>query len=217
MKTYSSRLRLKLGRSLFRSDLNPHLILIENNPSLHCCLKGGTLVFVPNCSRKGGGRVGNRANSNRNLWLAGDCRPARAEPGAGTCRSRSSRGASDPAYCADGAVYIHARVNGNRALLLLDTGAVLTTFSLKLVPTQQTDSRITVTMAKGSIVAFRVSVGFTLGESSVRQEHCSFRQTAIVGDFKFGTADGVIGLDVLSSFESVTFDFKNSVLVLKDK
>jgi hypothetical protein len=61
-----------------------------------------------------------------------------------------------PLTVRDGAVYIHARVNGNRALLLLDTGAVLTTFSLMLVPTQQTDSRITVTMAKGSIVAFRV-------------------------------------------------------------
>jgi hypothetical protein len=122
-----------------------------------------------------------------------------------------------PFIVRDGAVYLRARVNGNRAMLLLDTGAVLTTFSLKLVPTQQTDSRITVTMAKGSIVAFRVSVGFTLGESSVREEHCSFRQSAIVGDFKFGSADGVIGLDVLSSFESVTFDFKNSVLVLRDK
>jgi hypothetical protein len=51
-------------------------------------------------------------------------------------------------------------------------------------------------------------VGFTLGESSLREERCSFRQTAIVGAFKFGTADGVIGLDVLSSFASVTFDFK---------
>jgi hypothetical protein len=122
-----------------------------------------------------------------------------------------------PLTLRDGAVYIHARVNGNRAMLLLDTGAVLTTFTLKLVPTQQTESRITVTMAKGSIVAFRVPVGFTLGESSVREEHCSFRQTAIVGDFKFGVADGVIGLDVLGSFESVTFDFKNSVLILKDK
>lgn len=122
-----------------------------------------------------------------------------------------------PLTLRDGAVYVHARVNGNRAMLLLDTGAVLTTFSLKLVPTQQTDARITVTMAKGSIVAFRVPVGFTLGESSVREEHCSFRQSAIVGDFKFGSADGVIGLDVLSSFESVTFDFKNSVLVLEGK
>lgn len=117
----------------------------------------------------------------------------------------------------DGAVCVHARVNGNRAILLLDTGAVLTTLSLKLVPTQQTDSRITVNMAKGSITAFRVPVGFTLGESSVRDEHYSFRQPAIIGDFKFGSADGVIGLDVLSSFESVTFDFKNSVIVLKDK
>ena len=122
-----------------------------------------------------------------------------------------------PFIVRDGAVYVHARVNGSRAILLLDTGAVLTTFSLKLVPTQQTDSKITITMAKGSIVAFRVPVGFTLGESSLREERCSFRQTAIVGDFKFGTADGVIGLDVLSSFESVTFDFKNSMLVLEDK
>ena len=122
-----------------------------------------------------------------------------------------------PFIVRDGAIYLHARVNGSRAILLLDTGAVLTTFSLKLVPTQQTDSKITITMAKGSIVAFRVPVGFTLGESSLREERCSFRQTAIVGDFKFGTADGVIGLDVLSSFESVTFDFKNSMLVLEDK
>jgi len=122
-----------------------------------------------------------------------------------------------PFIVRDGAVYVHARVNGNRAVLLLDSGAVLTTFSLKMVPTQQTDSRITIDMAKGSIVAFRVTVGFTMGESNAREEHCSFRRNAIVGDFKFGAADGVIGLDVLSSFESVTFDFKNSVLILEDK
>lgn len=122
-----------------------------------------------------------------------------------------------PLILRDGAVYVHARVNGNRAMLLLDTGAVLTTFNLRLVPTQQTDSRITITMAKGSIVAFRVPVGFSIGESSAREEHCSFRQIAIVGDFKFANADGVVGLDVLSSFESVTFDFKNSVLILEDK
>jgi hypothetical protein len=122
-----------------------------------------------------------------------------------------------PFVVRDGAVYVHARVNGSRAILLLDTGAVLTAFSLKTVPTQQTDSRITIAMAKGSIEAFRVIVGFTLGESNAREEHYAFRRNAIVGDFKFGTADGVIGLDVLSSFESVTFDFKNSVLVLEDK
>jgi hypothetical protein len=121
-----------------------------------------------------------------------------------------------PLILRDGAVYVHARVNGARAMLLLDTGAVFTTFSLKLVPTQ-TDSKIIVAMAKGSVVAYRVPVGFTLGESAAREEHCSFRQTALVGDFKFGAADGVIGLDVLSSFESVTFDFTNSVLVLKAK
>jgi hypothetical protein len=72
-------------------------------------------------------------------------------------------------------------------------------------------------MAKGSVLAFRQSVGFTLGESNVREEHCSFHQNAIVGDFKFGAADGVIGLDVLGSFKSVTFDFKNSLLILEDR
>jgi hypothetical protein len=39
----------------------------------------------------------------------------------------------------------------------------------------------------------------------------------VVGDFRFGDADGVIGLDVLSSFKTVTFDFKDSVLVLEDR
>jgi hypothetical protein len=135
------------------------------------------------------------------------------EPAAAAVRAGEHR---IPFIVRDGAVYVHARVNGNRAMLLLDTGAVLTTFSLKLVPTQ-TGSRITINMAKGSVVAFRLPVGFTLGESTVREEHCAFHQNAIVGDFKFGAADGVIGLDVLSSFESVTFDFKKSVLVLEDK
>jgi hypothetical protein len=39
----------------------------------------------------------------------------------------------------------------------------------------------------------------------------------VVGDFKFGDADGVTVLDILSSFKTVTFDFKDSVLVLEDR
>jgi hypothetical protein len=122
-----------------------------------------------------------------------------------------------PFIARDGAVYVRASVNGNRATLLLDTGAVFTTFNLKLAPALETGSRITINMAKGSVLAFRLPVGFTLGESNVREEHCSFHQDAIVGDFKFGAADGVVGIDVLSLFRSVTFDFKNSVLILEDK
>jgi hypothetical protein len=122
-----------------------------------------------------------------------------------------------PVTARDGFVYVRAQVNGNRTILLLDTGAALTTFNFKLVPTQKGDSRIIINMAKGSVLAFRLPVGFTLGESNVREEHCSFHQEAIVGDFNFGAADGVIGLDVLSSFKAVTLDFKNSVLILQDK
>jgi hypothetical protein len=93
----------------------------------------------------------------------------------------------------DGAIFVRARINGNRAILLLDTGAVLTTFTLKIVPTQ-TGSRITVNMAKGSVMAFRLPVGFTLGESTVREEHCAFHQNAIVGDFSLGLQTAWWGL-----------------------
>ena len=72
-------------------------------------------------------------------------------------------------------------------------------------------------MAKGTAEASRVAVGLTLRESSVKEEHCSFRQKAIVRDFNCGTVDSVVGLDVLSSFKSVTLDFKNSILILEEK
>jgi len=120
-------------------------------------------------------------------------------------------------FAKDGAVFVHGRVNGSRTTLLIDTGAVLTTFSSRLVPPQKASSRITMNMAQGSVEAFRLPVEFTLGESEVRDEHCSFHRDAIVGDFQFGAADGVVGLDVLSSFKSVTIDFKNSVLILREK
>ncbi len=148
------------------------------------------------------------------LVIASRPAPTSSQEPAPTVRAGEHR---IPLILRDGAVYALARVNGSRATLLLDTGAVLTTFSLKLVPTQQTDSRITINMAKGSVVAYRLPVGFTLGESTARGEHCAFHQNAIVGDFKFGAADGVVGLDVLGSFKSVTFDFKESMLILEDR
>ncbi len=116
----------------------------------------------------------------------------------------------------NGFLYIPARVNGSQATLLLDTGAALTTFSLKIVPTLDSESKITINMAKGSVPAFRVPVGFTLGDSDLKERRYPFRRIVVVGDFTFGEADGVIGLDVLSSFKTVTFDFQNSILILED-
>jgi hypothetical protein len=121
-----------------------------------------------------------------------------------------------PFRARNGFVYIPASVNGSQATLLLDTGAALTTFNLKIVPTTKSESRITINMAKGSIPAFRVLVGFTLGDSDLKGERYSFRRSVVIGDFNFGEADGVIGLDVLSSFKTVTFDFQNSILILED-
>ena len=116
----------------------------------------------------------------------------------------------------DGLIFIPARVNGNRVTLLLDTGAALTTFSSKIVPEINGNSRITMNMASGSVSASLAPVAFTVGEPDLQERQCSFRQTAVVGDFKFGEADGVIGLDVLSAFRAVTIDFRSSVLILED-
>jgi predicted aspartyl protease len=116
----------------------------------------------------------------------------------------------------NGLIFIPARVNGNPVTLLLDTGAVLTTFSSKIVPERNRNSQITINMANGSVSASRVPVAFTVGELELQERRCSFRQSVVVGDFKFGEADGVIGLDVLSSFRVVTIDFQNSILLLED-
>jgi predicted aspartyl protease len=121
-----------------------------------------------------------------------------------------------PFQVRDGLIYIRAQVNGSRATLLVDTGAAFTTFTVKLVPTLDTDSRITLNLAKGSVSAFRLPIGFALGDSDLQERRRSFRLNAVVGDFKFLNADGLIGQDVLSQFKSVTFDFKNSTLVLED-
>lgn len=79
------------------------------------------------------------------------------------------------------------------------------------------ESSIMIDTAKGSVTAFLVPVGFTLGASDLKERHCSFHQSVVVGDFKFGEADGVIGLDVLRWFRAVTIDFQNSVVVLEDR
>jgi hypothetical protein len=117
----------------------------------------------------------------------------------------------------EGSVYIPARVNGAPAVLLLDTGASFTVLSPRIAPQIGSDPRITIKMARGSATAVLVSSGFTLGNSKDKEEQYSFRRNVVVGDFKFGDADGVIGVDVLSSFRAVTFDFKNSLLILEER
>jgi predicted aspartyl protease len=56
-----------------------------------------------------------------------------------------------PFQLRNGLIYIQARVNGERATLLVDTGAALTIFTLRVVPTLNTDSQVTINMAKGSV------------------------------------------------------------------
>jgi hypothetical protein len=122
-----------------------------------------------------------------------------------------------PFEARDELIYIRARVNGVSTTLLVDTGAVLTMFTTKAVPTLNTDAPITINMAKGSVTASHTPVGLALGDSTLPEPHCWFRLNAVVGNFKFLNAEGVVGLDILKLFKSVTFDFKNSVIILEDR
>ena len=122
-----------------------------------------------------------------------------------------------PFEARDDLIYIRAVVNGNRTTLLVDTGAVFTIFTVKAVPTLRADPTVTIQTAQGSVLASRRPVGLALGDSGTPEKHCAFRLNAVVGNFKFPNAEGVVGLDILRLFKSVTFDFKNSVIILQDR
>jgi hypothetical protein len=110
------------------------------------------------------------------LAMTGGLWTASAEDAAPAIRAGEYR---VPFQMHDGLIYVQGRVNGMRATMLIDTGAALTTFTLRVVPTLDTDSRITINMAKGSVLASRLPVGFVLGDSALREGHCSFHQNAV--------------------------------------
>src|SRR5262249_54091083 len=90
-----------------------------------------------------------------------------------------------PFQVRNGLIYIPARVNGQKVTLLLDTGTVQTSFSLKIAPAKSTDSKIKVNMARGSMLAFRTPVDFTIGGPDLKEHRCSFSENVVVGDFTF--------------------------------
>ena len=194
--------------------LRPNLRLTKNNSSIHCFRAGSAPTFRPSIG------WGQENMAIKRLGIA--IVFIWAVVGRLTLSQEISaavpKGEHRISFHVRGDyILVPARVNGQQATLLLDTGATLSTFSIKILPTMNTDHRITMNLAKGSVSAVVVTAGFTLGDSEIKEQHCSFRRNIVVGDFKFGEADGVIGLDILSSFKAVTFDFKDSVLVLQDR
>src|SRR6202012_8175 len=107
------------------------------------------------------------------LALAGGLWPASAEDAAPVIRAGEYR---VPFQVHDGLIYVQGQVNGMRGTMLIDTGGALPTFTLRVVPPLDTDARITTNLAKGSVLASRLPVGFILGDSNLRDGHCSFHQ-----------------------------------------
>ena len=62
-----------------------------------------------------------------------------------------------PFQARDGLIYIHARVNGSPRVLLIDTGAMLTIFTIKAVPTLECGLSRYDPSGKGKCVGFSSS------------------------------------------------------------
>ena len=196
--------------------MNPDLLLIENNSSAHCCLKGWRLLSIPDYACKDGEAGGNRTNSDCNLWLAGNRQSAGADASAGACRDRASGRTPRPIFYARWRC-ICARprqweprdssVRYGRGFDDIQFEDCSDPDGFKNYDQHGERQRGGLPPTRW-IHAGRINrAGGALRVSS----------DAIVGDFKFGAADGVVGLDVLSSFKSVTFDFKESMLILEDR
>jgi hypothetical protein len=127
------------------------------------------------------GSHGDRTSDTRGRWIAGHVRTVMASTRRRKSSCNSRRGTSCAFQLRDGLIYIQGQVNGMLATLLVDTGAALTTFTLRVLPTLDTDSLITINMAKGSVLASRLPVEFILGDRTSGNRHCSFHQSAVVG------------------------------------
>jgi hypothetical protein len=107
----------------------------------------------------------------------------------------------------NGLYYAQVKINGNEALLLIDTGATITLLNRKFSSLAVAGSESLVwgvgTPAKGNRVHVRLDIGLR-----------RFMADAVIGDFQIPDADGSLGSDVLSACGMVVFDYANETMLL---
>ena len=107
-------------------------------------------------------------------------------------------------------VFVQATISGKKALLIVDTGATTSAFKLAFVPKHDKLDETGVRTANSVSVNPQVI-------TDVGIENCgSVKINALYGDFNFGVADGLLGMDILGKYSSITLDLKNQRLILID-
>jgi predicted aspartyl protease len=99
----------------------------------------------------------------------------------------------------DNMIWVQAKVNGYPVTLKIDTGATASVFAAKFL-TVHNSRDIEVRTAGGMVKASR-------GDARLETGDLQFQLTATY--LPAFIDQGVIGLDVLSQFQQVIFDFKN--------
>jgi TPR repeat protein len=116
-----------------------------------------------------------------------------------------------PFHVLDGLVLVSLSIQGEAALLIVDTGSKRTALLRQFLPPGMTvQPNATVTTMIGSGQAYAVDVSWKLDGREIRLP-------VLVGDFIFPHgAVGLLGGDILGTFTSVRFDYLNMVLTLED-
>lgn len=117
-----------------------------------------------------------------------------------------------------GLMLIKVEVNGQRAVMVLDTGSNETIASPRLVVVKQPSSKETVVLAKGSgYTGSGVLATAVLRVGRLNPKNC---QVLVVDLSDLSKSlgqqiDGILGMSVLRDFEIVSVDLRHHKLVLK--
>lgn len=117
---------------------------------------------------------------------------------------------------ANGSILVPAKVDGHSGVFVLDTGAMDSFVSAKLLGrTYKTGDRFNINIGgKGTFA--QIQTVLSLGQDD-------FSQPMMMGSTENLTAlaktriDGIIGLNVLSQYQKITLDFKTQTLTLEAK
>jgi predicted aspartyl protease len=117
-----------------------------------------------------------------------------------------------------GLMLIKVEVNGQRAVMVLDTGSNVTSASPRLVVVKQPSSKEPVASAKGSgYIGSGVLATAVLRIGRLNPKNCQILVMDLSDLSKSlgQEIDGLIGMSVLRDFEIVSMDLKHHKLVLK--
>jgi hypothetical protein len=128
-----------------------------------------------------------------------------------------------PVHFQGGRIFVEAVVDQRRVLLQVDSGAATSIIDLNSLPKHTKAQEVTVCTATGNSRAVILDGIIEVAERvDASDSRLSFQQKLVYGNFNLGyTKDGkrvsgLIGLDILSTYASVTFDFQKQTIVLTE-